>query len=155
MDEFRTLLNRFWVRRSEDRELFYQLRRKLPAMRGVLREQFGWEVICTEEVIRLLKQPAKASPAFGIRSFTAVGDYSLLCGLLLVLEDTITPAIRTSFLAWIVKANANASKRARTEYGQGYTLCCRPGETCVLHCTDGDLTMPAYCLIFDEDTHDG
>ena len=87
MDEFRTLLNRFWVRRSEDRELFYQLRRKLPAMRGVLREQFGWEVICTEEVIRLLKQPAKASPAFGIRSFTAVGDYSLLCGLLLVLED--------------------------------------------------------------------
>lgn len=71
------------------------------------------------------------------------------------LEDTITPAIRTSFLAWIVKANANASKRARTEYGQSYTLCCRPGETCVLHCTDGDLTMPAYCLIFDEDTHDG
>ena len=56
-------------------------------MRGVLREQFGWEVICTEEVIRLVKQPAKASPAFGIRSFTAVGDYSLLCGLLLVLED--------------------------------------------------------------------
>ena len=78
MDEFRTLLNRFWVRRSEDRELFYQLRRKLPAMRGVLREQFGWEVTCTEEVIRLVKQPAKASPAFGIRSFTAVGDYSLL-----------------------------------------------------------------------------
>ena len=71
------------------------------------------------------------------------------------LEDTITPAIRTSFLAWIVKANANASKRARTEYGQSYTLCCRPGEICVLHCTDGDLTMPAYCLIFDEDTHDG
>lgn len=87
MDEFRTLLNRFWVRRSEDRELFYQLRRKLPAMRGVLREQFGWEVTCTEEVIRLVKQPAKASPAFGIRSFTAVSDYSLLCGLLLVLED--------------------------------------------------------------------
>ena len=33
MDEFRVLLDRFWIRREEDRELFYQVRRKLPALR--------------------------------------------------------------------------------------------------------------------------
>ncbi len=71
------------------------------------------------------------------------------------LEDTITPAIRTSFLAWIVKANANASKRAGTRIRPRLRPLLPPRETCVLHCTDGDLTMPAYCLIFDEDTHDG
>lgn len=87
MDEFRLLLNRFWVRRDEDLELFYQVRRKLPALRRALREQFGWEIVSTEKVIRLVKQPAKAAPAFGIRSFTSVSDYCLLCGLLLVLED--------------------------------------------------------------------
>lgn len=71
------------------------------------------------------------------------------------LEDEITPEVRLSFLSWIMRANANASKRARTEYGQTYTLSCRPGEVCVLHCTDGDLTMPAYCLTFDEVTDHG
>ena len=67
MDEFRALLDRFWIRREEDRELFYQVRRKLPALRRALREQFGWEVICTEQVIRLVKEPARAQEAFGIR----------------------------------------------------------------------------------------
>ena len=54
MDEFRVLLDRFWIRRDEDRELFYQVRHKLPAIRRAAQEQFGWEVICTEQVIRLV-----------------------------------------------------------------------------------------------------
>lgn len=87
MDEFRILLDRFWVLREDDRELFYRLRRKLPELRRTLREQFGWEVVSNEKLIRLVKQPAKALPAFGIRSFTSQDDYCLLCGLLLVLED--------------------------------------------------------------------
>lgn len=87
MDEFRALLDRFWIRREEDRELFYQVRRKLPALRRALREQFGWEVICTEQVIRLVKEPARAQEAFGIPEFTEVQDYCLLCGVLLLLED--------------------------------------------------------------------
>lgn len=66
------------------------------------------------------------------------------------LEEVVTPEIRTSLLNWVVKANANASKSARTEFGQPYRLICSPGRTCVLHCTDGDLTMPAYCLEFEE-----
>ena len=87
MDEFRALLDRFWIRREEDRELFYRVRRKLPALRRALREQFGWEVICTEQVIRLVKEPARAQEAFGIPEFTEVQDYCLLCGVLLLLED--------------------------------------------------------------------
>lgn len=63
------------------------MRRKLPALRRALREQFGWEVICTEQVIRLVKEPARAQEAFGIPEFTEVQDYCLLCGVLLLLED--------------------------------------------------------------------
>lgn len=74
---------------------------------------------------------------------------------LATLDETITPETRQHLLAWIVKANSNASKRARTEYGQIYTLSCPPGQTCVLHCTDGELTMPAYCLVFEENAHHG
>lgn len=71
------------------------------------------------------------------------------------LEETVTPEVRQALLAWVVKANANVSKRAWTEYGQMYTLTCAAGQTCVLHCTDGDLTMPAYCLVFTEVNHHG
>lgn len=87
MDEFRALLDQFWIRRDENRELFYRVRSKLPALRHALREQFGWELICNEAVIRLVKEPAKAKPAFGISEFTEISDYCLLCGLLLLLED--------------------------------------------------------------------
>lgn len=87
MDEFRILLDRFWILREDDRELFYQVRRKLPALRRALREQFGWEIICTEQVIRLVKEPGRAHASFGIPNFTEVNDYCLLCGVLLLLED--------------------------------------------------------------------
>lgn len=87
MDEFRVLLDRFWIRREEDRELFYQVRRKLPVLRRILMEQFGWEIIANEQVIRLVKEPARAQAAFGIPEFTETQDYCLLCGVLLLLED--------------------------------------------------------------------
>lgn len=87
MDEFRILLDRFWILRDRDRELYFQIRNCLPELRRRLRETLGWEIICNEKVIRLIKQPDRADAAFGIREFTSVTDYCLLCGLLLVLDD--------------------------------------------------------------------
>lgn len=87
MDEFRTLLNQLWIRREDDRELFYRIRRKLPDLRRTLRDQFGWEVVSTETLIRLVKEPGKADAAFGISDLTEISDYCLLCGVLLMLED--------------------------------------------------------------------
>ena len=75
-------------------------------------------------------------------------DFSLLA-------ETVTPDVRRSFLGWITAANASESKTARTEYGQRYILKRQPGKTCVLHCTDGDLTMPAYCLDFETEISHG
>lgn len=87
MNEFRTLLNQLWIRREDDRELFYRIRRKLPDLRRTLRDQFGWEVVSTETLIRLVKEPDKADAAFGISDFTEISDYCLLCGVLLMLEN--------------------------------------------------------------------
>ena len=41
----------------------------------------------------------------------------------------------------------NSEQKGRTEYGQEYRLIRRKGS-CVLHCEDGDLTMPAYVMEF-------
>lgn len=77
MDEFRALLDRFWILLEEDRELFYRVRRKLPELHHALRDQFGWEILCNERVIRLVKEPAQAQAAFGIAEFTEINDYCL------------------------------------------------------------------------------
>ena len=42
----------------------------------------------------------------------------------------------------------SASKVGNTEFGKQYRLIKEEG-TCVLHCEDGDITMPKYILEFD------
>ena len=50
-------------------------------------------------------------------------------------------------MQWIGQAGMNSEHRGRTEYGQEYRLVRAEGN-CVLHCEDGDLTMPAYVMEF-------
>ena len=63
------------------------------------------------------------------------------------ITDTVTESTRNIFLQWIAQANMNSEHKGRTEYGQEYRLIRGEGN-CVLHCEDGDLTMPAYVVEF-------
>lgn len=63
------------------------------------------------------------------------------------IEEVISEHTKNVFLQWIAQANMNSQKRGRTEYGQEYQLKQTQG-TCVLHCEDGKLTMPAYVMEF-------
>ena len=63
------------------------------------------------------------------------------------IDEIISEETRTIFLQWITQANMSSQKMGRTEYGQEYKLIRKKGN-CVLHCEDGDLTMPAYILEF-------
>jgi glucose-6-phosphate isomerase len=65
------------------------------------------------------------------------------------IEDVIPEKTKNIFLQWISQANMNSQKKGRTEYGQEFSLVRKKG-TCVLHCTDGNLTMPAYVMEFKE-----
>lgn len=65
------------------------------------------------------------------------------------ITDVITESTRSVFLQWIAQANMNSQQKGRTEYGQEYRLHRQKG-TCVLHCEDGELTMPAYVMEFQE-----
>ena len=65
------------------------------------------------------------------------------------IREEVPASLRTSLLSWISAANINTSLQGRTEYGWVFTLSRKPG-TSVLHCEDGDLTMPNYVLSFSE-----
>ena len=87
MVEFRALLDRFWVTRAENKELFFLLQKTLPEHHRFINEQLGWNLIVNESVIKLEKVPPKAMPWMGIPTFQETMDYCLLCAVLLFLAD--------------------------------------------------------------------
>ena len=87
MKEFAALLDRFWVTREENRELYYALKRAQPEYRQFVNERLGWNLFVNEAVVKLEKIPPKAAPWMGIASFQSPLDYCLLCALLLYLAD--------------------------------------------------------------------
>ena len=87
MDEFRYLLDRFWVTRAENKELYFSVKRALPLYRRLVNEQLGWNLVVNESVIKLEKVPPKAMSWMGIQEFQESLDYCLLCGTLVFLSD--------------------------------------------------------------------
>lgn len=61
----------------------------------------------------------------------------------------IEPQIRDTFLLWLSKALEREDETAKTEDGKTYHLEGNREESCVVHCTDGEFTMPAFSICFD------
>ncbi len=87
MNELRTLLEEFWICRDADKEEYYRVRRDVPNFQKFVREQLGWKLIHTENLIKLEKVPAYAESFMGIQEFTEIRDYCILCVVLMFLED--------------------------------------------------------------------
>ena len=64
------------------------------------------------------------------------------------IDEVIPSFARTVLLRWIGNANMTESRSGMTEFGNAYHLEKEEG-TCVLHCEDGDLTMPMYVFTFE------
>ena len=87
MDELRTLLEQFWIYKDTDKEMYYKIKRKIPEFQKFLREQLGWKLIHTENLLKLEKIPAHAERFMGIQEFSDILDYAILCVTLMYLED--------------------------------------------------------------------
>ena len=83
----RTLLEKFWIIKDREKDLYYKTREGLDETRKFAREYPGWRLINNERVLKLEKLPAHAEPFMGITDFTDKVDYVLLCALLIFLED--------------------------------------------------------------------
>lgn len=87
MNEFRTLLENFWICKDADKETYYRVKRDIPGFQKFIREQLGWKLIHTENLLKLEKRPAHAEAFMGIGEFTEIRDYCILCVVLMYLED--------------------------------------------------------------------
>ena len=60
----------------------------------------------------------------------------------------LEPSVRDTFLTWLSKALERKDRSAKTEDGRNYFIEEHKGQTCVVECTDGKFTMPAYTICF-------
>ena len=87
MNEFRTLLENFWICKDADKELYYKVKRDIPNFQKFVREQLGWKLVHTENLLKLEKRPARGELFMGIGEFLDIRDYCILCAVLMYLED--------------------------------------------------------------------
>lgn len=87
MNEIRTLLERYWICKSSDKETYYKVKRDIPKFQRFVREQLGWKLINNERLLKLEKIPARAEGYMGIQEFREIRDYCILCTVLMFLED--------------------------------------------------------------------
>ena len=87
MNEIRTLFERFWICKDTEKELYYKVKREMPEFQRFVREQLGWKLIYTDNLLELEKRPAHAEAFMGITEFTEIRDYCILCVVLMYLED--------------------------------------------------------------------
>ena len=87
MKELETLLNRRWILKSEDRELYYKIRDSIGEIRKFATEKMGCQVIENALLVKMEKIPALPETCMGIDAFASREEYAFLCILLMFLED--------------------------------------------------------------------
>ena len=87
MKELEILMNRRWVLKSDDRDLYYRLRDASGEIRKFATEKMGCQLIENALMIKLEKIPALPENFMGIRDFSSREEYAYLCVLLMFLEE--------------------------------------------------------------------
>ena len=83
------LLNRRWILKSRERELYYQVKEALSSgeEKKFLMEKLGYQVIVNPYMIKVEKMPAVPENWMGILEFKEPIEYVFFCLVLMFLED--------------------------------------------------------------------
>ena len=87
MNALEILLGRRWILKSRDRELYYQVKDQLGAVKRFLTEKLGYQVIVNPYLIKAEKMPAKPENWMGILEFHHKIEYVFFCIALMFLEE--------------------------------------------------------------------
>ena len=87
MKELEILLNKRWVLKSRDKEMYYKIRDALGELRKFTTEKMGCQIIDNSLLIKMEKIPVIPESFMGIQKFSSKEEYAYLCILLMFLED--------------------------------------------------------------------
>lgn len=75
-EELEILMNRRWVLKAEEKELYYRLRDAAGEIRKFATEKMGCQIIANSLLIKMEKIPAVPEEWMGIREFTSREEYA-------------------------------------------------------------------------------
>lgn len=87
MNGLEQLLNKRWILKAEDKELYYQVRDSIGEIRKFASEKLGCQIIENALLVKMEKIPVVAESFMGIQEFSSKEEYAFLCILLMFLED--------------------------------------------------------------------
>lgn len=87
MREALELLDRRWVIKKKDPELYFRIKDKLEELRSFFQEKCGYQIIANPLLIKLEKIPGRTERWMGIPTFEEARDYLLLTLVLMFLEE--------------------------------------------------------------------
>ncbi len=87
MNEIEILLNRRWILKSEDKDLYYKVRDEVGEIRKYSTEKLGCQIIDNSTMIKMEKIPVIPEKFMGIPQFSSKEEYMYLCVVLMFLED--------------------------------------------------------------------
>ncbi|MFI3284440.1 MAG: TIGR02678 family protein [Erysipelotrichaceae bacterium] len=86
MKTIEELLNRRWVLKSKDADLYYRIKDDSKQIKQIM-SKLGYTLIVKQNLIKLEKIPAKKEAWMGIKDFQSNKEYQMFCYLLMYLED--------------------------------------------------------------------
>ncbi|MDD7389716.1 MAG: TIGR02678 family protein [Lachnospiraceae bacterium] len=87
MKELEALLEKRWILKSENKELYYRIRDSIGEIRRFATDKMGCQVLENSLMVKLEKIPAIPEDFMGIEDFTSKEEYAFFCVLLMFLED--------------------------------------------------------------------
>lgn len=87
MKELEVLLNKRWILKSEDKELYYKVRDAVGELRKYSVDKLGCQIIDNSMLVKMEKIPVIPEIYMGITAFDSKEEYVYLCMLLMFLED--------------------------------------------------------------------
>ena len=81
------LLERRWILKSREKELYYQIKDELGTVKKFLMEKLGYQVIVNPYLVKVEKMPATPENWMGIQEFTQKIEYIFFCMILMFLEE--------------------------------------------------------------------
>lgn len=87
MKELEVLLNKRWILKSEEKELYYKIRDSIGKIRKFATEKLGCQIVNNPLLIKMEKIPVIPETFMGINQFSSKEEYAYLCVLLMFLED--------------------------------------------------------------------
>lgn len=90
MNALEILLEKRWILKSKDRELYYRVKDEVGTVKKFLLEKLGYAVIVNPYLIKVEKTPARPENWMGIMEFKSQIEYVFFCMVLMFLEEKET-----------------------------------------------------------------